>query len=117
VSNADDPDINESQAAPASTGSTTRGKPSNKSLTILAVIFALAGISAFAVPRVLQEIYYQEEEAKRDKNPLIVGNAIDTPPPEGKSNPYAGMPSRQGGNAAQGENDSRAAKDDEPSSK
>lgn len=100
-----------SQPTPSSSSQLATGKPSNKSLTILAVLFAISGISVFVVPRVLQDIYYQEEEAKRDKNAVIVGTRTDMKPPPGLSNPFAGMPSPPGGNATESGNESDKEKE------
>lgn len=76
-----------------------KGKPNNTSLVVLASLFALSGLSVFFVPGILQNAYYQEEEANRKKNAVIVGTRTDTKPPNGSSNPYQRMPAQQGGRA------------------
>jgi hypothetical protein len=98
------------QAASAPNSSPARGKPSNKSLIVLAILFALSGLSVALVPQILQEIFYQEEEAKRDKNAVIVGTRTDLKPPPGLSNPFAGMPPQQGGTPSEGGDDSGTEK-------
>jgi hypothetical protein len=97
-----EPQASPSQAASAQSPSPARGKSSNKSLIVLAVLFALSGLSVVVVPQILQGIYYQEEEAKRDENPVIVGTRTDLKPPPGLSNPFAGTPPQQVGNPAEG---------------
>jgi predicted lipid-binding transport protein (Tim44 family) len=90
-----------SQVPPSSTPnpqSPVKAKASNRSLVILAVLLAGAGIAAFAVPEVLKQIYLAEEEAKRKQGP-IVGSRTDVDPPPGVSrDPYASMPGRNAGN-------------------
>jgi hypothetical protein len=90
-----------SQAPPSSTPNPqfpVRAKASNRSLVILAVLLAGAGIAAFVVPEVLKQIYLAEEEAKRKQKP-IVGSRTDVKPPPGVSaNPVTGMSGNNAGN-------------------
>lgn len=93
-----------------------KAKASNRSLVLLAVLLAGAGIAAFAVPEVLKQIYLAEEEAKRKQGP-IVGTRTDVKPPPGVStDPYAGMPGRNAGNQEKAADskaaDGETAKDD-----
>jgi hypothetical protein len=78
--------------------SPAKAKASNRSLVVLAVLLAGAGVAAFAIPEVLKQIYLAEEEAKRKQGPII-GTRTDVKPPPGVStDPYAGMPGRNAGN-------------------
>ncbi len=77
------------RTSPPSGGAAPAKKSSNRSLIFLAGFAVLAAVAAFAVPKILVEIYHAEEEAKA-RGGNIVGSRIDAELPPGRSrDPYA----------------------------
>jgi hypothetical protein len=66
-----------------------------------------AGVAAFAVPEILKQIYFAEEEAKvRNKANTVGSNTSATPPPGVSTDPYGGR-----GGGASNEDNSAEKKD------
>ena len=51
---------------------------------------AIAGLAAFAVPKILVQAYLAEEEAKRKQSPIVGTGVSRQPPPGVSTDPYAG---------------------------
>lgn len=65
-------------------------KSSNRSLVFLACAMGIAGLAAFAVPKILVQVYLAEEDAKRKQGPIVGTGVSRQPPPGVSTDPYAG---------------------------
>jgi hypothetical protein len=94
-----DPDAyNELESAATSSGAAP-AKPRSGLLWLIPFLI-VAGVAAFAIPEVLKQIYFMEEEAKARSGPNVVGSRTDAKPPPGVStDPYASLGGGGGGNA------------------
>jgi hypothetical protein len=71
-----------------------------------------SGVAVFAVPEILKQIYFAEEEAKVRNKPNIVGtNTSAVPPPGVSTDPYGGRGGAAPNEGAPKEGDSAEKKD------
>lgn len=115
MTTSDPDDYNQLETAATST-TTSSGSTQTKSrsgLIWLIPFLILAGVAAFAVPEVLKQIYFMEEEAKARSGPNVVGSRTDAKPPPGVStDPYASLGGGGGGNAEETNKADTAKSDD-----